>query len=93
LSPLVIESIANFKKKTMKGKTASLDVDEAMIALAISAALTPMVQSCLDKLTDLHGCQMHLTHFPTPGDEAGLRRLGVNLTSDPVWASHRLFVE
>ncbi len=93
LSPLVIESIADFKKKTMKGKTASLDVDEALIALAISAALTPVVQSCLDRLTDLHGCQMHLTHFPTPGDEAGLRRLGVNLTSDPVFASHRLFVE
>ncbi|HKL86324.1 MAG TPA: DUF1846 domain-containing protein [Treponemataceae bacterium] len=93
LSPLVIQSIANFKKKTMKGKTASLDVDEALIALAISAALTPMIQNCLDKLQDLQGCQMHLTHFPTPGDEAGLRRLGVNLTSDPVFASSRLFIE
>ncbi len=93
LSPLVIQSIASFKKKVMKGKSASLDVDEALIALAISAALTPMVQNCLDRLHDLQGCQMHLTHFPTPGDEAGLRRLGVSLTSDPVFASSRLFVE
>jgi uncharacterized protein (UPF0371 family) len=36
---------------------------------------------------------MHLTHLPTPGDEAGLRKLGVNLTSDPAFASRRLFVE
>lgn len=93
LSPIVIQSIANFKRKTMKGKTASLDVDEALIALAISAALTPMVQNCLDRLHELQGCQMHVTHFPTPGDEAGLRRLGVNLTSDPVFASSRLFIE
>jgi len=93
LSPLVIESVSNFKRKTMKGKTASLDVDEALIALAISSALTPVVQTCLDQLHQLRGCQMHLTHFPTPGDEAGLRRLGVNLTSDPVYASQRLFVE
>ncbi len=93
LSPLVIEALGNFKRKTMKGKSASLDVDEAMIALAISSALTPMVQTCLDHLHELKGCQMHLTHFPTPGDEAGLRRLGVNLTSDPVFASHRLFIE
>jgi hypothetical protein len=30
--------------------------------------------------------------MPTPGDEAGLRRLGVNLTTDPHFVSHRLFM-
>jgi hypothetical protein len=28
----------------------------------------------------------------TPGDEAGLRRLGVNLTSDPNFSSKNLFI-
>jgi uncharacterized protein (UPF0371 family) len=93
LSPIVIESIAKFKRDVLRGRSASLDVDEALIALSISAALNPTVQACLDKLHELRGCQMHLTHIPTPGDEAGLRRLGVNLTSDPVYASKRLFVE
>jgi uncharacterized protein (UPF0371 family) len=77
----------------LKSKNASLDVDEALIAISISAALNPMVQACVNKLHELRGCQMHLTHFPSPGDEAGLRRLGINLTSDPVFASKRLFVE
>ena len=32
------------------------------------------------------------THFmPTPGDETGLRRLGVNLTSEPRFATKDLF--
>ncbi len=93
LSPLVIESIGKFKKEIAKGKGASLDVDEALIALAISSTLTPMVSACVDRLGSLRGCQMHLTHMPTPGDEAGLRRLGINLTSDPEHASKRLFVE
>lgn len=93
LSPVVIESIAKFKHEVLGGKNASLDVDEALIAISISAALNPMVQACVDKLHELRGCQMHLTHLPSPGDEAGLRRLGVNLTSDPVFASKRLFVE
>jgi uncharacterized protein (UPF0371 family) len=35
---------------------------------------------------------MHLTHMPTPGDEAGLRRLAVNITSDPDFATKLLFV-
>ncbi len=93
LSPQVVESIAHFKKGILKGKSASLDVDEALIALSISATLNPTVQACMDQLPKLRNCQMHLTHIPTPGDEAGLRRLGVNLTSDPEYASRRLFVE
>ncbi|GAB1456725.1 DUF1846 domain-containing protein [Spirochaetota bacterium] len=93
LSPLVIESVARLKREVLGRKSASLDVDEALIALSISATLTPMVQACVDKLNLLRGCQMHLSHMPTPGDEAGLRKLGINLTSDPVYASKRLFVE
>jgi uncharacterized protein (UPF0371 family) len=93
LSPLVIESIARLKREVLHGKSASLNVDEVLIALSISATLTPMVQSCVDRLQYLRGCQMHLTHVPSPGDEAGLRKLGVNLTSDPLFASKRLFVE
>jgi uncharacterized protein (UPF0371 family) len=93
LSPLVIESIVRLKRDVLHGKSASLDVDEALIALSIGATLTPMVQTCLDALRGLRGCQMHLTHVPSPGDEAGLRKLGVNLTSDPVYATKRLFVE
>lgn len=93
LSPLVIESVARLKRDVLGRKSASLDVDEALIALSISAALTPMVQACVDRLHCLRGCQMHMSHVPSPGDEAGLRKLGVNLTSDPVYASKRLFVE
>jgi len=31
-----------------------------------------------------------LTHIPRPGDEAGLRRLGVNLTSEPHFSTRDL---
>jgi uncharacterized protein (UPF0371 family) len=32
-----------------------------------------------------------MPHIPPPGDEAGLRRLGVNLTSDPNFSTKNLF--
>jgi len=35
---------------------------------------------------------MHSIHMPTPGDEAGLRRLGLNITSDPNFSSKSLFI-
>jgi uncharacterized protein (UPF0371 family) len=46
----------------------------------------------MEQLKSLAGCEMHLTHIPTPGDDAGLRRLGVNLTSDPNFATKNLFI-
>jgi len=41
-------------------------------------------------LKKLKGCEMHLTHMPSPGDEAGLRDLGIHLTSNPRFSSDRL---
>jgi len=50
------------------------------------------VEVAMGKLDELHGCEVHMTHIPTPGDEVGLRRLGVNLTSDPNFSTKDLFI-
>jgi uncharacterized protein (UPF0371 family) len=90
LSPAVIESIAGFKKNVL-GKSLSLDLDETLIALSISAATNPSAQLALENLRRLRGCEAHMTHIPAPGDDAGLRDLEIQLTSDPRFSSHRLF--
>lgn len=82
LSPNIVESVADFKKSIMNAKTASLDLDETLIALTISATTNTAAQLALEKLKELKGCELHTTHIPTPGDEAGLKRLGINLTMD-----------
>jgi len=43
-------------------------------------------------LKELRGCDAHMTHMPTPGDDAGLRRLGIHLTTDPNFATRNLFI-
>ena len=63
-----------------------------MIALSISATTNPAANLAMEKLKELEGCEVHITHMPTPGDEAGLRRLGVNLTSDPNFSTKDLFI-
>ena len=73
-------------------KTLSLDLVETLISLSISATTNPAAQLAMEKLRELEGCEVHITHIPTPGDEAGLRRLGVNLTSDPNFSTNNLFV-
>ena len=87
LSPIIVESITEFKKNIINARSASLDLDEALIALAISATTNSTAQLALERLGDLKGCELHTTHMPTPGDEAGLKRLGINLTTDPFFSS------
>ena len=92
LPPNIIESVRNLKTEVLNEKTLSLDLEEALIALSISATVNPAAQLAMKKLTNLRGCEVHMTHIPTPGDEAGLRRLGVNLTSDPNFSTKGLFI-
>jgi len=93
LLPLnIIESLNFFKKDILNGKMISLDLQETLIALSISAAINPSAQIAVEKLKDLRGCEVHLTHMPTPGDAAGLTKLGVNLTSEPNFSTNSLFI-
>ena len=91
LPPAITQSIATLKQDILNKKDTNLDVEEMLIALSISAMTNPAAQLSMEKLKDLQGCELHLTHMPTSGDEAGLRRLGVNLTSDAKFATKDLF--
>lgn len=92
LSPNIIGSIGILERQILQEKALSLDLNESLIALSISAATNPTAQYAMDKLRDLRGCEVHLTHMPSPGDETGLRRLAVNLTTDPQFSSKSLHV-
>jgi uncharacterized protein (UPF0371 family) len=91
LPPNITESLAHLKKDVLNKKEVSLDLDETLIALSISATSNPAAQAAMEKLPELRGSEVHMTHIPTPGDEAGLRKLGVNLTSDPYFSTKALF--
>ena len=91
ISPEVLHSVGTLKRDYMNSKRVSLDLGEALIALSVSVPGNAEAELAMSKLSDLCGCEMHLTLLPSPGDEAGLRRLGVNLTCDPLFASSNLF--
>ncbi len=91
LPAIIIESIGRLKRDAFGQKGVSLDLEETLIALSISSAMNPAAAEAMAQLPLLRGCEAHLTHIPTPGDEAGLKRLGVNLTCDPQFATRNLF--
>ncbi|MCL1920099.1 MAG: DUF1846 domain-containing protein [Kiritimatiellaeota bacterium] len=93
IAPEVVGHIVRMKQNILKGDYTSLNLDEALIGLAVSCATNPTAQVTIEHLIDLRDCEMHLTHIVTPGDEAGLRRLGIRATSDPFFAAAELFID
>ena len=82
LSESIISNIAFLKQEILGGKAASLNVEEVLIALSISAAGSPTSAHCVRMLKELEGCEMHSTHMIGKGDENGLRKLRMNVTTD-----------
>lgn len=91
ISPIVLEPIQNLKSKTLNDKNASLNSEEILIALSICAATNPTAQVALKKLAMLKGCQAHSTTILSGNDDDVLRKLGVDVTSDPEYQSESLY--
>lgn len=90
ISKNVIQNVKRLKKKL--GETSkSLNVNETLIALAMTATTNPTTRLALTKLEELKDCEMHTTHIPVEDDKIPLRKIGINLTSDANLSKYSIF--
>ncbi len=82
LSEQVLQKIISFKKDYLNSQSGSLNLEETLIALSISATTNPMAEKALRNLNNLKNCEMHLTYLPSFANESALIRLGLNFTTD-----------
>ena len=69
-------------KRAMGQNHLSLNVKEALDALAASSVSDLNAKSCMDSLRKLRRCEMHSTHLMESGDEIPLIQLGLHITTD-----------
>ena len=91
ISPVILEPILDLKYKTLSNQKVSLNCEEVLIALSISAATNPTAQVAMEKLAMLKNCQAHSTTILSVSDEQTLRKLGIDVTCDAEYASQSLF--
>ncbi|WP_297713740.1 DUF1846 domain-containing protein [Clostridium sp.] len=91
ISPVILEPILDLKTKTLTNQKVSLNCEEVLIALSISAATNPIAQVAMEKLAMLKNCQVHSTTILPTSDEQTLRKLGIDVTCDAEYASESLF--
>ena len=91
LQPQIIEPVQELKCKYLGNHNPRLHTDEVLVALSVSAATSEMAARAIEQLPKLKGLEAHTTVILSPVDENVFRRLGVNLTSDPVYQTHKLY--
>ncbi len=91
LSPAVLETLHHLKTDILNNEKPSLNVEEILSALTISATTNPSAQVAVEKLLLLKGCKAHCTAILSDRDEQTLRELGLDVTSDPEYLTTNLY--
>ena len=91
LAPLVLRPIQELKSKISNNKNAILNVEEVLIALGICATTNTMAEKAMTQIDKLMNSKAHSTTIMSSADEQMFRKLGIQVTSDPVFASNNLY--
>lgn len=91
ISPAVLSPIIKLKADVFKSKSAVLNMEEILIALSISAATNVTVELAMSKLPLLANCEAHSSHMVIQSDDDVFRRLGINLTCEPLFPTKDLY--
>ncbi len=91
MAPHVLEPIQTLKCDYLGNHNPRLHTDEVLLALSICAATDEKAAIAMRQLPRLKGCEVHSTVLLAPVDENTFKRLGVNLTCDPQYQTHKLY--
>ncbi len=84
ISPGAIRPIQELKTRFLGSKNPRLHTDEVLVALSTSAYEDENAKRALEQLPNLSGCQVHTTVMLSDVDIKIFKKLGVDLTSEPV---------
>ena len=91
LPPVVIEPLQKLKIENLGNQNPRLHADEILLALAISATTNPAAALAMEQLHKLRGCQAHISVIVSTVDKNIYRKLGMDLTCEPVYESKKFF--
>jgi len=91
LSPHVLTGIQELKVNILRQERSSLNAEEILSALTVSAANNPSAEVAASKLKELSGCRAHCSAILSDRDEQTLKSLGVDTTCDPEYVTTNLY--
>ena len=89
ISPTVIAPVQELKTTYLGGSNPRLHIDEALIALSISAATDENARKALHAIPKLKGLQMHSSVMLSDIDIKTISKLGIGLTTEAKYGNKK----
>ena len=87
----ILLPIVEYRTKILKSHTSVLNLDDILVALSICSAKNEKAKKALSKIGELNGCEAHCTYILSSAEEQTLKKLGINVTCEPVFLNSHLF--
>lgn len=91
IKPEAIAPIQDLKVRYLGGRNPRLHTDEALIALSLAACHDDNARLAMEQLPHLKGCQVHTSVMLSEVDVKIFKKLGVDLTSEPIQTSRKKY--
>jgi len=91
IAPHVLEPVQDLKVNHLGNHNPRLHTDEVLLALSICAVTDPVAELAMQQIENLKGSEAHSTVILSQVDENTLKKLGINLTCEPVYQSKNLY--
>ncbi len=91
ISPEILKTIQHLKTDILHRRMATLNMEEVLSALTISASINPMAQLAVDKLPELEGCRAHCTAILSDSDTQIFHDLRIDATCEAEFSSSNLY--
>jgi len=92
ISPVVFEPILKLKRKIYKNNDV-LSLHDVLTALSICAVTNPTVEIALSKIKLLENCDAHASCMLSSEDLKILKKLKINVTSEPIFNSNEIYMK
>ena len=91
ISPTVLAPIQHLKVEHLGNRNPRLHTDEMLIALSMCAVTNPTAELAMEALSRLQDAQVHSTVILSSVDENVFKKLGAQVTYEPVYESQKLY--
>ncbi|MCR5553349.1 MAG: DUF1846 domain-containing protein [bacterium] len=88
----ILTPLCDMKKNVLKVKNGQLSLKDTLIALSLSSAVNPLAKHAIEKIPELYGLEAHASCILSGEEEQTLKKLGINITCEPIFSTSDLYI-
>lgn len=87
----ILLPIVEYRTKVLKSQSSILTLDDVMVALSICTSKNKKAKLAMEQIPKLKNCDAHCTYILASNEEQTLKKMGINVTCEPVFLNANLF--